>query len=219
MSLTSPSPVLSQRESRLAWMFGMLLTILTLHVLGQILINYVDYFPPNFDAGFLIGREAYFHGIYSLAFYIHILVGPAALLSAIALIHTAFRRRFRLLHYWVGRIQAINAVILLAPTGAVMALYAYGGPISTVAFLFLSALTAVSAVASVYHAMAGNFSRHRVWAIRNLICIASPVVLRLMSGAFIVLGIESEYTYRFVAWSSWLVPSIIYETHRILTRR
>lgn len=219
MSLTSPSPVLSKRESRLAWLFGMLLTILALHVLGQILINYADYFPPNFDSSFLIGREAYFHGIYSLAFYIHILVGPVALLSAIALIHTAFRQRFRLLHYWMGRIQVINVVVLLAPTGAVMALHAYGGPIATVAFLLLSALTAVSAVASVYHAVAGNFSRHRTWAIRNLICLGSPVVLRLSSGAFIVLGVESEYTYRFVAWSSWLVPLIIYETHRTLTRR
>jgi len=35
----------------------------------SILSNYVDYFPPNFDAYFLMHRELYFFGLYGVAFY------------------------------------------------------------------------------------------------------------------------------------------------------
>ncbi len=218
MSLTSSTTLPRNRENRLAWFFGLLATILVLNVLRQILVNYVDYFPADFKASFLIGREAYFHGIYAGAFYVHIIVGPVALLSGMALVHTGFRRRFGILHAWVGRFQAINVIFLLAPSGAVMAMHAFGGAIAAVAFLLLSLITIASAGASVYHAVGGNIRRHRIWATRNLICLGSPVLLRLMSGGFIVLGIESESTYRFVAWSSWLLPLVVFETWRILKK-
>ena len=36
--------------------------LLILKVTGAVMLGYVNYFPPNFDADFLRGRERYFFG-------------------------------------------------------------------------------------------------------------------------------------------------------------
>ncbi|MEZ6119343.1 MAG: hypothetical protein R3C28_22630 [Pirellulaceae bacterium] len=37
--------------------------------------SYADYFPPNFQADFLLGRQSTFFGLFAVAFYVHILSG------------------------------------------------------------------------------------------------------------------------------------------------
>ncbi len=43
--------------------------LLILKVTVAVMLGYVNYFPPNFDADFLRGRERYFFGAYQWAFY------------------------------------------------------------------------------------------------------------------------------------------------------
>ena len=49
-------------------------------ILASILTEYVNYFPPDFNAEFLLGRGSYFFGSYALAFYAHIIISPVALI-------------------------------------------------------------------------------------------------------------------------------------------
>src|SRR5688500_7254703 len=46
--------------------------LLVLKVTLSVVIGYSEYFPPDFDAQFLLGRESYFWGAYSWAFYTHL---------------------------------------------------------------------------------------------------------------------------------------------------
>ncbi|MEZ6074674.1 MAG: DUF2306 domain-containing protein [Pirellulaceae bacterium] len=95
---------------------------------------------------------------------------------------------------------------LLFPSGLVMAYQAYAGPPAAAGFGILSLLTAAAALMTAYHARARNFALHRRWAERCFLLLISPLILRLIAGAVIVMDVESELTYRLNAWLSWLVP-------------
>src|ERR1041385_8133716 len=82
--------------------------LLILKVTLTVLIGYRDYLPPNFNADFLLGRESYFYGAYSWAFYIHLLSGPLSLILGTILISETFRRRFPNWHRRLGRLQVGN---------------------------------------------------------------------------------------------------------------
>jgi hypothetical protein len=45
------------------------------------------------------------------------------------------------------------------------------------------------------------------------------MLLRMMTGATIVFDVEGEWTYRFAAWGSWLIPLTVFEVRRLLRRR
>jgi uncharacterized membrane protein len=198
-----------------------LAVVLILRVLVTILGNYPDYFPPNFDSLFLQGREATFAGVYRPAFYVHILAGPVVLANGLVLLSESVRRRYRGLHRLLGRVQVGVLLLLVLPSGAVMARHAFGGWPAGLSFLVLSAATAGCAVVGVVHARHRRYDRHRRWMVRCYVLICSAVALRLMSGAAELFGVSSpDGAYVVAAWASWLLPLAGYEiTERLLTRR
>lgn len=188
------------------------IAVLVSRVLLGILLEYRWYLPANFDeSAFLSGRRYTFTGLYSAFFYVHILGGPIAIALACFLLLSGGRLRFRTWHRPAGRTLVLIVLLLLTPSGLVMAWHAYAGPLAAVGFGLLSLLTAATALMSAYHAKAKRFALHRRWAERCFVLLISPLILRLIAGAVIVMDIESLWTYRLNAWLSWLVPLTIYE--------
>ena len=180
-----------------------------------ILVEYRWYFPPDFEASaFLTGRRESFRGIYPAAFYTHLVSGPLALVFGVMLMLTGGRPRFRTLHRLAGRGQMLLVLLAVVPSGLVMAAEAYSGPIAGCGFAALSLATGACALAAIWHARARCFASHRLWASRCFVLLGSPLLLRIVAGATIVTGIESEWTYRLNAWLSWLVPLAIFEAWR-----
>lgn len=191
------------------------LAILFTRVFLGILLEYRWYFPADFDkSAFLSGRRYTFTGFYPAFFYTHILSGPVAIVLATFQIFSGGRARFRRWHRLAGRALVLIVLLLLFPSGLVMAYQAYAGPPAAAGFGLLSLLTAAAALMSTYHARARRFALHRRWAERCFLLLLSPLILRLIAGAVIVMDIESEWTYRLNAWLSWLVPLLIYEAMR-----
>ena len=62
--------------------------------------------------------------------------------------------------------------------------------------------------------MRREFEKHRLWMCRSYVLLCSAILLRLIGGAFVIAGIEGEWTYRIAAWVSWLVPLGIFELTR-----
>ena len=189
-----------------------LAVVLILRVLVTILINYPDYFPPNFDSLFLQGREATFTGAYQTAFYIHIFSGPIVLFSGLILLNDYIRRRHPALHRWLGRAHVGVLLLLVLPSSAAMSRHAFGGWPAGLSFLLLTVATAVCTVVGVVHARRRRFDQHRCWMGRAYVLICSAVVLRLMSGAAGMVGVATpESAYIVAAWGSWLLPLAAYE--------
>ncbi|MEZ6143230.1 MAG: DUF2306 domain-containing protein [Zavarzinella sp.] len=190
-------------ETILRW----LTVVLIVRVLITIVANYVDYFPPNFESLFLQGREATFAGAYRSAFYIHIFSGPVVLLNGLILLSAAFRRRKPGLHRILGRIQVIILLVLMLPSAMVMSQHAFGGWGAGLSFLILSLNTGICAAIGVLQARWHRYDLHRCWMLRTFVLICSAVVLRLISGAASVIGVEyPETAYIIAAWCSWLLP-------------
>ena len=188
-----------------------LTTALLLWILWGILQNYPSYFPPDFNATFLLDRKAYFQGIYRAAFFTHIVSSPIALVCGMFLVSSHSRRWLPNVHKLVGRIQVANICLALAPSGFVMSFYAFGGFVSAVAFLCLSLLTFTTAMLGFWNARQRRFAAHQRWMWRCWILLSSAIVLRLMAMVAERFGLEPVGAYRFTAWASWLLPLGILE--------
>lgn len=186
--------------------------LLILRVLAGIVYHYQWYFPADFaNSDFLLGRQAFFHGSYRFAFYAHIVSGPFVLLIAIFLFALGRHNRFISAHRLLGKIQFVLIVLVLGPSGLIMATRTYTGPIAGTGFALLSIMTTISAFLAVHHVRQGNIIQHRRWATRLFLMLLSPIVLRVSSGVFITSDLESTLTYQLSAWGSWIVPLLAFE--------
>jgi uncharacterized membrane protein len=178
--------------------------------------GYRDYFPPNFRADFLLGRQSYFFGPYAWAFYTHIASGPITLLLSFVLLSERFRRWAPSWHRRLGRVQVALVLLLLTPSGLAMARYAATGPIAASGFATLSVLTAACITLGWRAAVRCQFAVHRRWMLRTATLLSSAVVLRLMGGMAEVVGATG--TYPWAAWLSWIVPLAVVEIALLNTR-
>jgi uncharacterized membrane protein len=196
--------------ARMITLLRWLAVALVLRVTATILSNYPDYFPPNFDSLFLEGRERTFAGAYRVAFYVHIVAAPFALLAGLVLLSDSSRRkRF---HRALGRVQVCVLLVLVVPSSVAMSRFAFGGWPAGLSFALLSVLTAICAIAGVVCARRKRFDRHRRWMHRTFVLLCSAVALRLLSGAASLLEVANpERAYVVASWCSWLLPLAVYE--------
>jgi predicted membrane protein DUF2306 len=190
--------------------------LLIVKVTLSVVIGYRDYFPPNFDADFLLGRAAYFWGAYSWAFYVHLAAGPATLLLGTVLISERFRQWAPRWHRRLGRAQVAAILLLVVPSGLWMARYAVTGAAAGAGLAMLAIATAVSAILGWRSAVSRRFDIHRRWMCRTYLLLCSAVVIRLIGGAATVLQFDALWLYPLAAWASWLVPLLVFEFWRLI---
>ncbi|MCM2374520.1 DUF2306 domain-containing protein [Aporhodopirellula aestuarii] len=200
-----------RRRELLARILFWAVVLVLVKVFLSIVIEYRRYFPADFESNFLSGRRHSFTGGYRQAFYVHILSSPIALVLATFLVVSGGKKRWQVMHRFAGRIQFILVLLVVVPSGMVMAKDAYAGPISAAGFISLNVATAACLVMAVWRARNRKFVAHRRWATRSFVLLASPLLLRLIAGAAIVTGWESERSYQLNSWISWLIPLMIYE--------
>src|SRR5688572_21409498 len=121
-------------------------TLLILKVTVSVILGYRDYLPPDFSADFLLGRESYFWGPYSWAFYTHLVAGPLTLIVGTFLISDRFRRVAPRWHRRLGRIQVASILLLVVPSGLWMAGYALTGAVAGAGLGTLALATAACTV-------------------------------------------------------------------------
>lgn len=176
------------------------------NVLLVTLLNYRDYLPPNFQADFLLGREPYFWLGYHWAFYTHIFAGPLSLALGPLLVSERFRRWAPAVHRRLGKLQLLNVIGLVVPSGLVMACWSAGGWPAGVALGALGLSTLVCAWWGWRAAVGRRFAQHRRWMWRLFVLLGSAVALRALGGLTEVLQIESAAVSVANIWISWLLP-------------
>lgn len=197
--------------TKLKRVFNFLAVLLIAKVTAAVVWGYRDYFPANFDADFLRGREKYFSGSYHWAFYTHIASGPVSLLLGTILISDRFRSRWPRWHQMLGRFEVGLILLLVAPSGLWMAYYAAAGPVAGLGLASLAILTAAFAAFGLRAALHRRFAVHRRWMWRTYLLLCSAVVIRLLGGFATVAGVQASWFDPVSSWASWLVPLAVFE--------
>jgi hypothetical protein len=210
--------VLHKANKPLLYILRIAVLLLILVVTVKILLKYVDYFPLNFKADFLLDREHLFASetskstIYQIAFYIHIITSPFLILNGLILISKSIRNRWLTFHRIAGYIQIFTVLFLLMPTSIVMSNHAYTGWKAGASFFILSLATSCVTFIGMIYAIKRQISKHRIWMTRSFILLSSAISLRIFSGSLSLFPINDyESAYIVAAWASWLIPSLTYE--------
>jgi hypothetical protein len=185
--------------------------VVILRVTAQVLVGYADYLPPDFNADFLRGREDYFFNGYHVAFYIHLVSGPLSLLLGLVQLSSTIRLRWPTWHRRLGRLQAVNVIGLVVPSGLGMAYHTMTGPVAGIAFGTQALLTGVACALGWRAAVRRRFADHEQWMMRCFLLLCGAVVLRVASGTAVVLGVTWEWFDPIVSWAAWIVPLLVYE--------
>lgn len=201
----------SHRKRKVLAALSVAVCLLILKVTVSVVSNFVDYLPPNFESDFLLGRDAYFYGVYQWAFYTHIASGPVTLIFGMFLLSKRLRNRFSRWHRYVGRMQVILVLLMVTPSGLWMSMHAATGLVAGTGFGVLAVATGITAACGWRTAVRRKFAEHRRWMTRCYILLCSAVVLRLTVGLFIVTKIDGDWISPMTAWTSWLVPLLVYE--------
>ncbi len=196
-----------------------LTSVLIVKVALGVLLEYGNYFPPNFQADFLRGREAYFWGGYHWAFYAHLISGPVTLLLGTLLASDWMRSRVPMWHQRLGRVQVAVILLLVAPSGLYMSRYAETGAIAGAGLGLLAIVTAACAMLGWRAAVKRRFAIHRRWMLRTFILLCSAVVIRMIGGLATVLEFDAPWLYPASCWLSWLMPLLAFESWRFAGER
>ena len=196
----------NNRICKLTFVLKWVVVFVILKVLVGIVSNYPDYFPPNFDADFLVGHDRHFYGVYGIAFYTHIVTTPFALVNGLVLMNESLRRSFSTQHRWLGRLQVFIVLLLVVPSSLWMSAYTLSGRVAGAGFALLALSTGFCMIMGWRRAVEKNFKAHRYWMTRCFVLLCSAIVLRIMSGVATVLVPNAMWTYPFAAWGAWLIP-------------
>lgn len=184
---------------------------LIVKVTVEVVTGYRDYFPPDFHAEFLHGRESFFWDGYHWPFYAHIVSGPPSLLLGLVLLSERLRQCYPSWHRRLGRVQAANVLFVVTPSGLWMAGAAAAGPIAGLGFACLAVFTGITMALGWRAAVKRRFAEHRRWMWRCFVLLCSAVVLRLAGGFAVVSGIQADWFDPVAAWACWVVPLASYE--------
>jgi hypothetical protein len=167
------------------------------------------FFLKGPEHGFLLTKsDAVRYSVYLPAFYIHIITGSIVLVTGIFQFSRNIRFRYAALHRSAGKVYIAVVLLLTAPSGFVMSLFANGGLPAQTGFAILASLWWLFTWKAWQSAIGRDWTRHREFMLRSYALTFAAVTLRMYSFVFALIGFRGEFIYNVIVWLSW-VPSLI----------
>jgi len=181
----------------------------------------LQYVPVNFDVAFLrIKQEQIVYLHYKIAFFTHVYSSIFVLLAGFTQFSEHIRKRWRLLHRTVGYLYLFLILMVAAPSGFIMGIYANGGIGSKISFCILSVLWFVFTLKAVLHARKHDFKAHRAFMLRSYALTLSAISLRAWKWLIINLFETAPMdTYKIVAWLGWVLNLLVIELYLRIDRK
>lgn len=175
----------------------------------------LQYFPIRYDVAFLVTKESDIQNLYyKLAFFTHVYTSWAVILLGFFQFSRYLRTHFHNVHQSLGKAYILILLILSAPSGLVMSLFANGGWISRISFIILSIFWIYFTYLAYDSARKKNWKKHREYMIRSYALTLSAVSLRLFK--YIIantLELPPMDIYRIVSWLGWVLNLIMAEIY------
>ena len=172
--------------------------------------SYADFIPTT---GLLIAKQSVIQQPhYFFSFYTHVFSSIFVLLiGSLQFSGTLFRYSAKG-HQLLGKLYVGIVLVLSAPSGLVMALYANGGLPAKVAFVFQSVLWWLMTVLALKYAREGNWMEHSKFMLRSYALTLGAISLRIY--AYVLPTFFGTYpieTYITNAWMSWVGNLLLVE--------
>ena len=176
----------------------------------QITLQYSSF---NTDVAFLRIKQEYTSLLYyRIAFFIHVFSAILVLLAGFTQFFSIVRKKFPALHVLSGRVYVFVVLLLAAPSGLVIGIYANGGILSRVAFCMLAILWWWFTFKGFNAARNKNVFAHRSFMIRSFALALSAITLRAWKYLIVFLFHPKPMdAYRIVAWLGWTLNLLIAE--------
>jgi hypothetical protein len=195
--------------------FLLLLLVFFLVLMTQITLQYIPY---NTDVAFLRIKQDYigaFH--YRLSFFVHVYSSLFVLFAGFTQFSDRMLKTKKWLHRLAGRFYVIVVLLLSAPSGFVIGLYANGGIYSRIAFCTLGVLWFVFTLLAFLRIRKGDYKGHVSFMYRSYALALSAITLRAWKYLIVYLFHPHPMdAYRIVAWLGW-IPNLLvaeYLIHR-----
>lgn len=175
----------------------------------------LQYIPINLDVAFLRIKQDYIHlKHYQFAFFIHVFSAILVLLAGFTQFSKKIRTQYYQVHKWSGWLYASVTVLLAAPSGFIIGLYANGGWSAQIAFCLLAILWVVFTIIAVVKVIQKDIVAHQNWMLRSFALAMSAITLRVWKYVLVALFHPRPMdVYRWIAWLGWVVNLIIVEIY------
>lgn len=172
-----------------------------------------QYIPYDTDVAFLrIKQDVIDVFLYKPAFFIHVYTAVFVLPAGFTQFSGTIRRKFPLVHRYVGRVYAAVVIFLAGPSGFYMGIFANGGFPSQISFCLLSILWIGFTVWAVVKIRNGDVRSHRDFLIRSFALTLSAITLRAWKYLLVlVFHPRPMDVYQIVAWLGWIPNLLIAE--------
>ena len=175
----------------------------------------LQYIPYDTDVAFLKIKQDYIGiGHYRLAFFVHAYTAVLVLIAGFTQFSLFIRRKYPQIHRMSGWLYAGVVLVLAAPSGLIIGIYANGGFFSQMAFCLLAVLWFYFTLKAVLTARKGNFRQHRYFMYRSFALTLSAITLRAWKYVIVaVFHPRPMDAYQIVAWLGWVLNLLIAELY------
>lgn len=204
-------PEQKKNSLRTAWQVLLLLSFSYFFFL--MLIITLQYIPYNTDVAFLRIKQQYVPMLhYRIFFFTHVYASVFVLLAAFTQFSASILKKWKAVHRFMGRLYVIVVLLLAAPSGFVIGLYANGGLSSRIAFCLLAVLWFAFTLLAFNRIRQKKIAEHKAFMYRSFALALSAITLRAWKFIFVYLFHPQPMdVYRVVAWLGWIPNLLIAE--------
>lgn len=172
------------------WLGVVLVTVLCVSGLQFVLYIALTYIARLFDGNLEWWNNGFLPGLYSSenpgatgSIGLHFVTGAVVMVLGCIQQMPAIRRRWPVIHRWVGRLYVATALsTAFGGLGFIVLQRTVGGIMMDLGFGLYGLLMILSAVQTIRYARARDFSRHRAWAIRLFALVIASWLYRMEYG-------------------------------------
>lgn len=195
------------------WIATSLLVCLGLFFFGLMWQITIPYLKGNYYVGFLLTKQHILYvDVWRYAFYAHITFSLPVLLFGFLQLSEQLRLKFPKGHHFIGKFYIGIVILISAPSGFIMGIYANGGLPAKSSFILLSILWWFFTFRAYKSIRLGQVEKHRAYVYRSFALTLSAITLRtyvyLIPKFILIRGHE---LYVLVSWLSWIPNLLIAE--------
>jgi len=170
----------------------------------------LEYLPAKADASFLMIKQTEVHARpeYLYFFYAHVYSGMFVLVSGF---FAVLRKNFGIksFHKICGKIYIVTLLLITAPSGIYMGIFANGGLFSKISFTILGGLWWFTTFKAYKLIREKKYKLHQQWMWRSYALTLSALTLRIWKVVLVYLFHPNPMdVYQIIAWLGW-IPNIL----------